>query len=76
MIRNDDIDFILKDLNEKIGITKIELFELNKNEFILNQKYLIKLNDTPNLKSKFLIYNDTNLKYSLYKLKNKLKDGK
>lgn len=76
MIKNDDIDFILKDLNEKIGITKIELFELNKNEFILNQKYLIKLNDTSNLKSKLLIYNDTNLKYSLYKLKNKLKDGK
>ena len=76
MIKNDDIDFILKDLNERIGITKIELFELNKNEFILNQKYLIKLNDTSNLKSKLLIYNDTNLKYSLYKLKNKLKDGK
>lgn len=76
MLRNDDVNFILKDLNEKLGITKIELFELNKTEFILNQKYLIKLNDTPNLKSKLLIYNDTNLKYSLYKLKNRLKDGK
>lgn len=76
MIRNDDVDFILKDLNEKIGITKIKLFELNKNEFILNQRYLIKLKDTPNLKAKPLIYNDTNLKYSLYKFKNKLKDGK
>ncbi|MDD4795863.1 MAG: hypothetical protein PHG03_04845 [Bacilli bacterium] len=75
-MKNDDVNFILSDLHKKIGITKIELFKLNKNEFILNQKYLIKLNDTPDLKSKFLIYTDTNFKYSLYKYKNRLKDGK
>lgn len=76
MTKNDDIDFILKDLNKKIGIIKIELFELNKTEFILNQKYLIRLNDIPNLNSKILIYNDTEFNYSVYKLEDKVKDGK
>jgi hypothetical protein len=61
-----DINFILKDIYKKIGLRKFELESLSQTEYVLNKKYLIKLNDVKN-NSTELIYFDKDLNYSVNK---------
>lgn len=68
-----NIDFILEDVYKKIGLRKFELKSLSKTKYILNKKYLIKLNDVEN-NSNDLIYFDKEFNYSINKFIKQAQD--
>lgn len=68
-----NIDFILEDVYKKIGLRKFELDTISETEFILNKKYLIKLNDV-NSDAIDLIYYNNELNYSVNKYKKQTQD--
>lgn len=68
-----NIDFILEDVYKKIGLRKFELDTISETEFILNKKYLIKLNDI-NSDAIDLIYYNNELNYSVNKYKKQPQD--
>ncbi|MEG1142979.1 MAG: hypothetical protein RSD96_00085 [Bacilli bacterium] len=68
-----NIDFILEDVYKKICLRKLELDTISETEFILNKKYLIKLNDVKS-DAIDLIYYNNELNYSVNKYKKQTED--
>ncbi len=65
---NITIDDVISDLHKNLGIKKVNLKEVNDKKYILNNKYIIRLNDNSLFKLR-LVFQNKILGYSLYKYK-------